>query len=361
MVREKEQKLRLGLNIYGVSHTIFWFSWFLVAIIFSAFIAVYLILTGYLFQFLFFLDTNFVVLFFLFFTFTFSMIMISFFITTLVSSITTSNTVTYAFLLTAIVIESFITSQGVLAYMYAVDRPSWVSGFIAFISLYPPFNYSKIYSDIALKSGYHYDMIQNMNVRGPGYKWHDFFLRAKGSLFNGGNFEMPSSFSTLMVMLADLAIYIIITWYFDHVVESNRGVASKPYFIFTFLCRKKRQFDFRNMRNSLGKTQDAGADQSNTSTVEKEKIDILERCIHNVPVPGIRIINLSKCYKSGCCSRKRKQALSGVYLEIEQGELLCLLGRNCLPPLPSSLVGGRAGLEGEGTAREGRNFINRFL
>ncbi len=36
LVREKELRLRQGLSVVGVSHSVYWISWFLVGIAFSA-------------------------------------------------------------------------------------------------------------------------------------------------------------------------------------------------------------------------------------------------------------------------------------------------------------------------------------
>lgn len=43
IVREKEYRLRQGLNIFGVSHYIFWISWFITSLVFALFIVKILI------------------------------------------------------------------------------------------------------------------------------------------------------------------------------------------------------------------------------------------------------------------------------------------------------------------------------
>lgn len=50
-MEEKEKKLRIGMNIYGVPNKSYWNSWVLTAIIISAITAVYTILLNMIFEF----------------------------------------------------------------------------------------------------------------------------------------------------------------------------------------------------------------------------------------------------------------------------------------------------------------------
>lgn len=51
LMEEKEKKLRIGMNIYGVPNKSYWNSWVLTAIIISAITAVYTILLNMIFEF----------------------------------------------------------------------------------------------------------------------------------------------------------------------------------------------------------------------------------------------------------------------------------------------------------------------
>ena len=48
VVREKELRLRQGLSVVGVSHGVYWISWFIVAVIFSALTCFTLVVMGLL-------------------------------------------------------------------------------------------------------------------------------------------------------------------------------------------------------------------------------------------------------------------------------------------------------------------------
>lgn len=51
IAREKELRLRQGLSVVGVSHSVFWLSWFIVGVVFNALITLILCITGLLCKF----------------------------------------------------------------------------------------------------------------------------------------------------------------------------------------------------------------------------------------------------------------------------------------------------------------------
>ncbi len=62
-------------------------------------------------------------------------------------------------------------------------------------------------------------------VKGRRYSWDDFLTRETGSIVLDATFTMPSGFETLLVLVGDMTLYLMLTWYFDHVIAHNRGVA----------------------------------------------------------------------------------------------------------------------------------------
>ena len=65
--------------------------------------------------------------------------------------------------------------------------------------------------------------------------------------------------------------------------------------------------------------------------MQKEKLRVLGNAKVDRPADGIRVRGLSKVYKKyscGCKSKSDVHALNEVYLEVPQGELMCLLGHN---------------------------------
>lgn len=56
--------------------------------------------------------------------------------------------------------EIFLSNYAILCYLYSKELPWWV-GIIKFVfDLYPPFNFSKAFADIAIKASSHFDNLE---------------------------------------------------------------------------------------------------------------------------------------------------------------------------------------------------------
>lgn len=72
-------------------------------------------------------------------------------------------------------------------------------------------------------SGYHFDIVTNKWELGPGYSWEEFMKSQKGKTITKGDYEEYSAFGSVGILALDIVVFIILTWYFDHVLEKNRG------------------------------------------------------------------------------------------------------------------------------------------
>ena len=145
IVREKEYKLRQGLNIFGASHTAYWISWFLITLIYSLICSVASYLAGLSFGFGFFADTPFyIIILMLLFPFNLALAMIGFLVATLAPNAKASNTVSYAIVLLAIVVQSFVSDNNLLTFIFTSNASSLVSILRAFLVIYPPFSFTKV-------------------------------------------------------------------------------------------------------------------------------------------------------------------------------------------------------------------------
>lgn len=136
----------LGLNIFGASHTAYWISWFIIAILYSLICSITTYLAGLAFGFGFFTDTPFyIIILFLFFPFNLALSMLAFFIATLAPDSKASNTASYAIVLLAIVIESFVADNNLLTFIFTTNASSLVTLLKAFLVIYPPFSYTKVH------------------------------------------------------------------------------------------------------------------------------------------------------------------------------------------------------------------------
>lgn len=167
IVREKEYRLRQGLNIFGASHTAYWISWFIIAVLYSLICSITSFLAGFAFRFGFFVDTPFyIIIFLVFFPFNLALSMIAFFISTLAPDSKSSNTASYAIVLLAIVIESFVADNNLLTFIFTTNASTLVSLLKAFLVIYPPFSYTKIFTNITIYSGFHFDIQQRSWIAG---------------------------------------------------------------------------------------------------------------------------------------------------------------------------------------------------
>jgi hypothetical protein len=146
IVREKEHKLRQGLNIFGAGHTAYWLSWFLIAAIYSLVSSVSTYLAGLAFGFGFFVDTPFyIIIFLLMFPFNLALSMLAFFLSTLAPTVKAANATSYAIVLLAIVVESFVSDNNLLTFLFATEASALVEGLKIFLIFYPPFSYTKVF------------------------------------------------------------------------------------------------------------------------------------------------------------------------------------------------------------------------
>ena len=117
-MREKEFKLRQGLNVFGASHFSYWFSWFVISLLYSLIVSGATLAAGLAFNFQFFVNTPFSIVLIFMFSLSLSMQMLSYFIATLVPNLKAANSISYGFILFAIVVESFLADVNLLALIF---------------------------------------------------------------------------------------------------------------------------------------------------------------------------------------------------------------------------------------------------
>jgi len=147
------------LNVFGASHAAYWISWFVIANIYSVITSISTFFAGFAFGFGFFRETPaYIIIIFLFYPFTLAMQMLSFFLSTLSPTLKAANAISYGIVLFAIVVESFVANNNLLVFLFADDVSILIFLLKAFLTLYPPFSYTKIFTSIAQYSGNHFDL-----------------------------------------------------------------------------------------------------------------------------------------------------------------------------------------------------------
>ena len=376
VVKEKQLKLRKSLLIIGLTNKAFWTSWLLVALLFSAFINLLFLILVYALQWELFINTPFPIMFLLFFMFTFDLQLCAFLMSTLLTNVKTAYAAAFCFIIVAGVIEVVFTVPFIYQIIYA-DNVDWtVQIFKAFLYIFCPYSFSKIYIEIATIASTKLNEITFMNEVGRKYKYSDLFhVNENDMILFTSHYKIPATYESFIILFLDGILYLIFIFYFDNVLESNRGKAKSPlFFIYKIgklfgCCKPKKkklgeeddQKYFEDLNKSIRDTTLGGFNQTidenlnqmidnRISNIKSEEINLdkkekMKMSIakghqtvldeynkikkaekNNVFLDGLRIVGASKTYNLS--HGKKLKALQNIYMDVSRGELLSLLGHN---------------------------------
>lgn len=327
LLREKETRLRQGLNVMGMYSSTYWSSWltkgFCTALLSSNILTIVGIMSGFDT----FTNTPYLILIIVFTSFVFAMIALACFMASILKTVKAGYTASYGFILGGLVLQSFMSNVFLLYLLHSDQLPGWIQAIHYILFLYPPFNFAKAYGDIARKSGRKFSRHERGWVNGPGFTWKNFVHSIWGNVA-GVKYKVPSTGSTVLILLGDVVFYMLLTWYFDNVMENNRSSGQPAYFIFTrkFWGCKSRQLQTQNPEGN-----ELMILTSQIDSVENQKRQIISNQQTGKTSDGVRFINISKTFHQGFCgisSVKDIKAVRSVYLEVKKNSLLALLGHN---------------------------------
>jgi len=339
IVKEKELKLRQGLSVVGLSHSSYWSHWVLTGMFFSMCMSLITIVVGLIFQFQLFYNTNFFILYALMFFFTLSLVCWSFILSTLCSTQRMAYTASYAFVLLAILILIVISNPLTMYFIYFNKRSSSGMGLIrALHYFFPPFTYALIFGIIVRKSTSHFDDNSQMFIEGSHFGWADITRKEVGEFSIGESYESPTPLHAFGILMLDILIYTFLIWYFDHVISSNRGTSESFYFFLTkkywygLFCKKKAiEITKKRKRSNIFEQLQFQETQEADDSVNQEKAKVINDIKDGISCDGLRVMNLKKSYRKYPCGIKSKKdtfANKGIYLDMSEKELLCILGHN---------------------------------
>jgi ABC-type multidrug transport system ATPase subunit len=332
ITREKEKRLRQGLSVMGMTASTYWISWAITTSIICGMVTLSSIFSAYACGFEMFTRTPFPILFTTLFLFGMSMQAVAFFISTLCSTMKMGYSVGYAFLLLAIVIEFFIGDIIGVYVFYLTSAPKWFRVIRSMLTLYPAWNFSKVFGEIAAGSGRHYDLVENRWILGPGFTYADLYKEIKGKFPGGMGYEAPTTGHSLAMLGVCVVFYMTLTWYCDHIVSHNRGSSDSPLFFF-----ERKYWDCCS-RRSKGKRKHSADERNlvyskiqNSDTAKGETAKVIQHNEENIECKGLRISKLNKIYRKypfGIKSQADLHAVNDIYLEVDDCELLSILGHN---------------------------------
>mmetsp|Transcript_40061 Transcript_40061/g.64977 ORF Transcript_40061/g.64977 Transcript_40061/m.64977 type:complete len:472 (+) Transcript_40061:135-1550(+) len=193
-------------------------------------------------------------------------------------------------------------------------------------------------------SARHFDEAQERWIPGVGFRFGDMFKHISGTLFTGDTYNVPSTFTHILLMAMNCAAFAVLTWYLDNIIPGEYGTAAPLYFPFTStywgvsLPWSKRQQD-TNYESIVDIPADADADvvaealqvasQANTNTTTTTSSSSEEGQVSS----GLRVVDLCMTFwqRRRLLFWRRKegvQAVKNLYFQISPGQIFALLGHN---------------------------------
>ncbi|KAL6073552.1 ABC transporter, ATPbinding domain containing protein [Balamuthia mandrillaris] len=316
IVIEKEQRLRLFMNIMGLMDSVFWASWFLVQSLYSTLTVFILIISALIFDFDFFIKNDFGTYFLLMWLFALTLIPFSFLISTLVRRAKQATSIGFF-----VFVSGFIF-QLVAEFIYSDSTPALVQYILAFFS---PVIFTKGLKDLGTYSDEEAD-------DGLAFSEVDDYTN---------DFPLSTIYGWLLL---DFVIYWVLALYLDNVVPTEYGIRRPLHYFVTpsYWTGKMDPSD-----DGIGPVSEP---DPSTMDADVYKTEMSVRNGQTPETAAVRVVNLNKTYgssrKGGCCSccnccacscccscfcGKKVHpytAVSNVWYYIDSNQLFCLLGPN---------------------------------
>ncbi|KAM1099857.1 hypothetical protein ACFX15_006173 [Malus domestica] len=319
LITEKELKLRQAMTMMGLYDTAYWFSWLTWEGIITLLSSFFIVLFGMMFQFDFFVNNSFLVLFLVFFLFQLNMLGFAFMLSAFISKSSSSTTVGFS-----IFIVGFMT-QLVTAFGFPYSN-SISKTYRIIWSFFPPNLLAKALQLLAGATSTPQDI---------GISWS---RRTKCA---------PND-DECVITINDIYVWLVVTFflwfvlaiYFDNIIPNISGVRKSvfyflnPWYWFGKGGNKVKEGGICSCIGSVPSQEQLTADDEDV--LEEENI-VKQQTREGIVDPNVavQIRGLVKTYpgttKIGCCSCKRTSsyhALKGLWVNFSKDQLFCLLGPN---------------------------------
>ena len=174
-LKQKQDRLRIGLNIVGVSHLQFYLAEVLTYLVSVIIISLSFCLWGYVLNFKFWSNA---VIWFNFLILTvngFTLGVLTFCITALVNNKSLGMSIIYGFVLYSIVMQWVFSGGYILELLYMDTASSVVKFFKYLFNAYPSFHFTKIFADVTRTADNHFDTLVNRYIEGRPFLYRDLF------------------------------------------------------------------------------------------------------------------------------------------------------------------------------------------
>ncbi|KAI6675688.1 hypothetical protein NL676_003594 [Syzygium grande] len=327
LITEKELKLRQSMTVMGLYDTAYWLSWLtwegIIAILSSLFIVVF----GMMFQFDFFLNNSFPVVFLLFFLFQLNMIGFAFMLSAFISKASSSTTVGFSIFIIGFLTQASYPNHPIFCLSLCYGFPYsqiFGNGFRAIWSLFPPNLLAEALKVLSQATSTPDD---------PGISWS---RRAKCA---PKDTECVISINDIYIWLvATFFVWFILAIYFDNIIPNASGVR-KPifYFLNPGYWTGKGGSQKGGICSCIGSVPPLGHVTPDDEDVLQEESIVKAQAKEGLVDPNVavQIRGLGKTYPGttqlGCCKCKRTStyhAIKELWVNFAKDQLFCLLGPN---------------------------------
>ncbi|KAF3340483.1 ABC transporter A family member 2-like isoform X1 [Carex littledalei] len=320
LVTEKELKLRRAMSMMGLYESAYWLSWFTWEAMLTLISALLTLLFGIMFQFPFFKNNSFVVLFLLFFLFQLNMISFAFVISTLISKASSATTVGFS-----IFIIGFLT-QLVTTIGFPYSK-TYEKRYRIMWSLFPPNLFAKAVKTLSDAT---------FTAEDPGIRWSSISKCTK---------REPDCVITIETiykwLITTFCVWFILAIYLDNIIPNANGVRKS---VFYFLnpgywtgrggskVREGSILSWMGWSPPMEETSPTDEDVLAEEKAVKQQIELGDDVAVQVrgltkTYPGTFNISCTAC----CCKCKRTSpyhSIKGIWVNLAKDQLFFLLGPN---------------------------------
>ncbi|KAI3970659.1 hypothetical protein MKX01_024306 [Papaver californicum] len=319
LVAEKELKLRQAMSTMGLYETAYWLSWLTWETVTTFISSLFTVLFGMMFQFDFFLNNNFGVLFFVFFLFQINMVGLAFLISTFISKASSATTVGFS-----IFIVGFLTQLVTTFGFPYTDSTSMIYRIVW--SFFSPNLLAKALKTLGDATATSDD---------SGISW-------------SGRAQCPVTETDCVITIADIYTWFVATFflwfllalYFDNIIPNASGVRKSCFYFLNpgyWTGRgggKVSEGGICSCTGAIPPLEDTDPDDED---VREEESIVKQQMAEggNYPNIAVQIRGLAKTYPGtldmGFCKCKRTSpyhAVKGLWVNFAKDQLFCLLGPN---------------------------------
>ncbi|XP_021286924.1 ABC transporter A family member 2 [Herrania umbratica] len=319
LVSEKELKLRQAMTMMGLLDSAYWLSWLTWEGIMTLLSSLFIILFGMMFQFDFFLNNNFAVIFLVFFLFQLNMVGFAFLLSPFISKSSSATTIGFSIFIVGFFTQ-IITSNG-----FPYDK-SFSQALQNVWSLFPP---NLLAQALRLLSD------ATSSPEDIGVSW------SRRTKCAPNDEQCVITINDIYIWLvATFLVWVVLAIYFDNIIPNASGVRKSVFYFlrpgyWTGKGGKEKEGGICSCIGSAPPVEHVTPDDEDV--LEEENLVKTQTREGSVdPNVAVQIRGLAKTYpgsrKIGCCRKCKKtspyHAVKGLWVNFAKDQLFCLLGPN---------------------------------